>query len=74
MWWQALLGGIGQLLGKIPIQGRKERWKNEMAQLQKESDGLINKTPTKRSADRVAYIRNRIAILNQFLHNSADAN
>ena len=36
------LGGIGKILDKIPLQGRKERWKNELETLTKEKGVLMH--------------------------------
>ena len=67
------LNGLGYLLGKIPLQERKERWKNEIDKLTIERKELIRVACTAKSADRVIKIDTRIAELNQFLKNSSDA-
>jgi hypothetical protein len=73
-WLGALLGGIGKILEKLPIQGRKERWKNELDKLERRQTELVTgKWDDKKSAE---YARNklRIAELNRLLKNSSDSN
>lgn len=65
------LGGIGKLLDKIPLQGRKERWKNEIDNLTKEKKKLVAEKWDSKKGQRVEVIENRIAYLNQLLKNSA---
>ena len=69
--WGNLFGGIGELLGKIPIQGRKERWKNELDSSTQERVTLLKGRATVKMADRVNAIDRRIAELNRLLKNSA---
>lgn len=69
----AFLNGLGYLFGKIPLQGRKERWRNEIAKLEREKDTLISKGACEKNANRLAHILNRIDYLNQLLRN-ADGN
>jgi hypothetical protein len=65
------LGGIGKIIDLLPIQGRKERWKNEIDTITKEKSKLISVPATEKSAKRVAWIIERTAYLNQLLKNSA---
>lgn len=65
------LGALGKLFGKIPIQERKERWKNELDNLNKEKMKLLGSTWDEKKAARVVVIDERIAYLNQLLKNSA---
>lgn len=69
--WGAFFGGIGKILDKLPIQGRKERWKNELENLEKEKARLLVEKCDSKKASRVEYINTRIAYLNQLLKNSA---
>jgi len=68
--WQ-FLGGLGKIIDKLPIQGRKERWKNELDNLRKERTILLNSKADKKKASRLVNIDNRIVYLNQLLKNSA---
>lgn len=72
--WGQFFGGIGRLLGKIPLQERKERWKNELDALAEERIDLLmkGKADEKKSARLIA-VDKRIATLNQWLRNSSDA-
>jgi hypothetical protein len=72
--WGDFFGSIGKLFGKIPIQERKERWKNELDNLTAERKDLLNGTCNGKKADRVIVINKRIAYLNQLLKNSASDN
>ena len=67
----AFLGGIGKILDKLPIQGRKERWKNEIDNLTKERAQLLKGDCDEKKAARVDAINKRIDNLNQLLKNSA---
>ena len=62
---------FGTLMDKLPIQGRKERWKNELDNLESEKAVLLSKTATMASAKRMLWIMNRISYLTQLLKNSA---
>jgi len=66
-------GFLDKLLGILPIQKRKERWKNEIDNLTKERENLLNGEADEKKAVRVGIIDKRIAYLNQLLKNSADA-
>jgi hypothetical protein len=69
--WGTFFGGIGKLLDKIPIQGRKERWKNELDNLTKEKEALLKGQCDAKKAMRVGDIDKRLVYLNQLLKNSA---
>lgn len=69
--WGTFFGGLGKLFGKIPIQDRKERWKNEVDNLTKERNKLIEGVCDEKKAARVVVIDQRITYLNQLLKNSA---
>jgi hypothetical protein len=62
---------FGTLMDKLPIQGRKERWKNELDALKQERANLLAEKVTMRAADRIPKIDQRIEVLNTFLKNSA---
>jgi hypothetical protein len=72
--WGALAGGIGKLLDKLPIQGRVERWKNELETLQKEKNNLMKGACDEKKANRVLAIDKRCDYLMQLLRNNTNAN
>ena len=64
-------GFLDKLFEKLPIQGRVERWKNEVDRLVKErAEILIHKADVK-FAKRLDYIDRRIVYLNGLLKNKA---
>lgn len=66
------LGGfLDKLIDKLPIQGRVERWKNELENLQKEKAEIIHEKFSVKTHDRIAVINKRIDYLNQLLKNKA---
>ena len=67
--WGAFFGGIGKLIDKLPIQGRIERWKNELDNLTKEREKLLKGSCDDEKAKRLGVITERIAYLNQLLRN-----
>ena len=64
---------FNKLFGKIPIQNRRERWKNDIDNLTKERKKLINGVCTEKTADRIMKIDEKIAYLNQLMKNSVDS-
>ncbi len=57
---------------KLPIQDRKERWKNELDNLKKEkAEILIHKADIKK-ASRLAYVERRIDDLEQLFRNQTE--
>lgn len=67
----AFLNGIGHLLGKIPLQNRVERLKNELESLQQERALIILEKCDVKKAKRLTAINKRIAKLQQLLKNNA---
>lgn len=65
------LGGIGKLLSKIPIQGRIERWKNELDNLTKEKEQVLKGNADDKKISRLCAINKRIDTLHQLCKNSA---
>lgn len=63
------LGGIGFLLSKLPIQGRKERWRNQIEYLDKRRAYLLSSVCTEAKAREVIEINAKIDVLNQKLKN-----
>lgn len=70
--WGTFFGGIGKILDKLPIQGRKERWKNEVENLTKEKNSILKGEANEKKASRITVINERLAYLNQLLKNSAN--
>lgn len=70
-------GFLDKLLEKLPIQGRVERWKNELENLKKERSEIekvplnINSAADRKKAMRLGVIDKRIDDLNQLLRNKA---
>ncbi len=58
---------------KIPIQDRKERWKNELDNLQKEREELLRGACNDKNVKRMEFIDNRIRYLNQLCKNSTNS-
>lgn len=69
MGWGEFFGGIGKILGKLPIQERKERWRNEIDNLKKEKNDLFLKKPTPKTARRMVAIDDRVNYLEQLCKN-----
>jgi hypothetical protein len=67
------LGGIGALIAKLPIQGRKERWKNELDKLENERKQILSEEWNEKKNNRLTVVLNRIDELNRLLRNSSDA-
>ena len=70
MGWGEFFGAIGKLLGKLPIQGRRERWRNEIDNLTKERKELLEGNWNEKKGYRVIWIDERINSLNQLLKNA----
>ena len=70
--WGTFFGGLGKILDKLPIQGRKERWKNEVENLTKEKNSILKGEANEKKANRITVINERLAYLNQLLKNSAN--
>jgi hypothetical protein len=66
-------GFLDKLLGVLPIQKRKERWKNQIDALEKERKELVNGECTSKKADRVIVIDSKLIKLNKLLKNASDA-
>ena len=73
MGWGEFFGAIGKLLGKIPIQDRKERWKNELDKLIKEKENLLKGECDEKKSVRLIDIDERIEHFNRLLKNSSSS-
>lgn len=72
MGWEKIVDIISWLKDKLPVQDRKERWRNELDNLKKErSEILINKADIKK-ANRLAYIEQRITTIEQWMRNQTE--
>jgi hypothetical protein len=60
---------LGNLFEILPIQGRTERWKNEIDQLTKEKDSILKGDCSVKTTKRYNYIKSRIDELNRLLKN-----
>lgn len=67
------LGGLGKLFSKLPIQGRRERWKNELDTLQKQKDELLKGNADEKKISKLVIINRRIDYLNQLFRNSSES-
>lgn len=70
--WGAFFGGIGKILDKIPIQGREERWRNELDNIKKEKAALLAGPADAKKAKRVEEINKKIDYLAQLLKNTRE--
>lgn len=66
--WGDFFGG---LMDKLPIQGRVERWKNELDNLRKEKQQLLKGEANDKTIKRMDFINRRSAELVQLLKNKA---
>jgi hypothetical protein len=58
---------------KLPIQDRRERFKNELDNLTKEKEELKSQDATDKNIKRMQYINNRLPVLLQLLKNTSDS-
>jgi len=63
-------GFLDKLINKLPIQDRKERWKNELENIRKERESLIKETWDVKKGKRLSWINGRIIELEQLLRNA----
>lgn len=68
--WGDFAGGIGKLLDKLPIQGRRERWRNEIDTLIKEKNELLKGKATLDKVKRMDIVNARLDYLNRLLKNA----
>jgi hypothetical protein len=64
-----LFSFLDKLMDKLPIQGRIERMKNQLENLERERNELLQKTCGEKESKRMSYLIVRIAYLNQLLRN-----
>ena len=63
-------GAFDQILRKIPIQDRKERWKNTFDKLKKEHNKLVKGKWNVKKSKRLDVIDNKLDKLVQLLKNA----
>lgn len=66
-----LFGFLDKLIDKLPIQGRVERWKNEVDDLQEERTKLEWRRCSEKESKRIADINTRLDELHRLLKNKA---
>lgn len=66
----AIIEIIAKIVSKLPIQGRRERWKNELDALKKEKKRLLRGKFSEKKATRLSWVNSRIDVLNTFLRNA----
>lgn len=64
-------GFLDKLLEKLPIQGRVERWKNELENLKHERQDLYDGEASIKASQRLTIVNTRIDYLDQLLKNKA---
>ena len=60
--WGDFLGG---LMNKLPIQGRVERWKNQIKAYEKEKQELLRGECDAKKSARLQFINNELIKLNE---------
>lgn len=64
-------GFFDKIMDKLPIQGRVERWKNEIDKLESEKKEIVKGTPDAKKVSRLIDINNRLDDLNRMCKNKA---
>jgi hypothetical protein len=67
--WGSFFGGIGKIIDKLPIQGREERWKNQLDNLKKEKKNLLDHPADPKKANRLIEVNEKLEYLTQLLKN-----
>jgi hypothetical protein len=65
-----LISLLDNIIDKLPIQGRKERWKNQIDQLEAEKLRLLAGECNDKTARRLADVERRINELNRLCRNA----
>ena len=68
----SLFGFLDKIMGVLPIQKRKERWKNELDNLEKERNNLLKGKCDEKTSTRLAIVVERLRYLNQLCKNSVE--
>lgn len=64
-----ILGILNWVKDKLPIQDRKERWRNEYDSLTKEKASILVHKADAQKARRIDYINNRLSKLDSLFKN-----
>lgn len=67
--WGDFFGG---LMNKLPIQKRTERWKNEIDNLTREKNQILQGKADEKKAKRISDIDARITYINQLCKNAVE--
>lgn len=70
--WGTFFGALGEIITKLPIQGRRERLKNELEKLEKERDTLLQEKCDDKKSKRYIIVINRLAELHSIIKNLAN--
>jgi conjugal transfer/entry exclusion protein len=70
MGWEKIFDILNWAKDKLPIPNRLEAIKNQIVQLEKERQDLLNGKATDKSAKRVIWINDRLDLLNKRLQNA----
>lgn len=68
--WNTFFGGLGALFSKIPIQGREERWRNQIDKLEKEKTELLKGECNVKKTKRVSSIDDELIKLYRLCKNN----
>ena len=68
----SIISLLDKILGILPIQKRKERWKNQLDQLDKERKELLKGDCNGKKAERLIYINTHIDELHRLLKNASE--
>jgi len=68
---ESILSILNWVKDKLPIQDRKERWKNELAKLEIERKELLKGEADAKKVARLEYVDRRIVYYNQLLKNQS---
>jgi hypothetical protein len=73
MGWEKIIDILSWAKDKLPIPNRLEAIKNQIAQLEKERQDLLNGKADIKSARRVIWIESRLDLLNVRVSNALDS-
>lgn len=65
----ALFGFLDKLMSKLPIQGRVERWKNQIMAYEEEKKELLEGNCNVKKVKRLDYINSELERLDRLLRN-----
>lgn len=65
----SLFGFLDKVMDKLPIQQRKERWRNKIDELEKERNNLMKGSPTLEKTQRCLIINGELRKLERLCKN-----